>query len=161
DFALAHCNLGLVLRDQGRFTEALASVKQGHALGSKRPNWPYPSDRLMREVQRLVELDNKLGQVLRGDTPTPRGAEAIELARLCQRYKQLPAAATRFYMEAFDAQPGLADDPRSPHRYNAACAAALAGCGQGKDTTSLDEKQRAQLRQQALAWLQAERMKWS
>ena len=45
----------------------------------------------------------------------------------------LNCAAARFYEEAFAAQPKLADDLGAAHRYNAACAAALAGCGQSKD----------------------------
>src|SRR5262249_31381228 len=36
------------------------------------------------------------------------------------------------------------------------CAAALAGCGQGEDARSLEDKERARLRQQALDWLRAD-----
>ena len=60
DFAEAHCNLGLVLRRQGRFVEGLAELKRGHELGSKSPNWRYPSAQRVREIERLVELDRKL-----------------------------------------------------------------------------------------------------
>src|SRR5262249_48111777 len=42
------------------------------------------------------------------------------------------------------------------HRYNAACAAAMAGCGQGKDEPPPDEATRAKLRRQALDWLRAD-----
>ena len=42
------------------------------------------------------------------------------------------------------------------HRYDAACAAALAGCGQGKDADKLDAKECLRLRQQALDWLRAD-----
>jgi hypothetical protein len=55
-----------------------------------------------------------------------------------------------------------ATESRNPqNRYNAACAAALAGCGQGKDEPAPDEAQKAKLRGQALAWLQAELAVWS
>jgi hypothetical protein len=50
----------------------------------------------------------------------------------------------------------MGENPLSPHRYNAACAAALAGCGQGKDADKLDTKERAELRQQAIKWLQSD-----
>src|SRR5262249_3954505 len=40
--------------------------------------------------------------------------------------------------------------------YNAACAAALAGCGHGKDAENLDEREKARLRAQALGWLRAD-----
>ena len=50
----------------------------------------------------------------------------------------------------------VAEDLARGHRYNAACAAALAGCGQGQDAAGLDEKERARLRKQALDWLHAD-----
>ena len=37
-FPEAHCNLGCLLRNQGRFAEALAHLKEGHRLGSRRPS---------------------------------------------------------------------------------------------------------------------------
>ena len=57
-------------------------------------------------------------------------------------------------MEAFAAEPKAADDLKAAHRYNAACAAALASTGQGKDSAELDDTGRAELRYSALAWLQ-------
>ncbi len=45
-------------------------------------------------------------------------------------------------------------------RYNAACYAALAGCGHGKDADRLDEKERAGWRRQALDWLRADLSWW-
>src|SRR5262249_13062402 len=45
-------------------------------------------------------------------------------------------------------------------RYNAACAAALAGCGQGNDAAKLDDKERSRLRKQALEWLRADLAAW-
>jgi serine/threonine-protein kinase len=69
-----------------------------------------------------------------------------------QRY----AAAACFYAEAFTADSHLLTGRPSGHRYNAACAAALAGCGRGRDAADLDEKSRAAFRRQALDWLRAE-----
>jgi tetratricopeptide (TPR) repeat protein len=56
DFAEAHCNLGSALRQQGEFAQALAAFQRGHELGSRRPDWPYPSGDWVRECQRLLEL---------------------------------------------------------------------------------------------------------
>jgi WD40 repeat protein/tetratricopeptide (TPR) repeat protein len=67
-----------------------------------------------------------------------------------------PAAAARFYAEALAAHPKLAEDTVASVRYNAACAAALAGCGQGQDSAQLDDAERARLRRQALSWLRAD-----
>src|SRR5207249_3460740 len=70
-------------------------------------------------------------------------------------------AAARLWAEALDAEPGLADDRQAGHRYNAACAAALAGSGQGIDDPPPDEAARARLRARALGWLQADLAAWS
>src|SRR5262249_17940289 len=42
------------------------------------------------------------------------------------------------------------------HRYNAACGAALAGCGRGKDAASLTDEECARWRKQAQGWLRAD-----
>jgi serine/threonine protein kinase/Flp pilus assembly protein TadD len=155
----AHCGLGLTLQQQGRFAEALAALKRGHELGSKVPGWRFPSAQWLRQAEQLVVLDAKLPQILRGEAQPAGAAERLALAQLCEP-KKLYAAAVRFYAEVFTAQPKLADDLRSPHRYNAACAAALAGCGQGQDAAQLDDAERARLRQQALDWLRADLAAW-
>jgi serine/threonine-protein kinase len=67
----------------------------------------------------------------------------------------------RFYADAFAAEPKLADDLRSGHRYNAACAAALAAAAKGEDAAKLADQERAKLRQQALDWLQADLAAWT
>jgi hypothetical protein len=45
------------------------------------------------------------------------------------------------------------------HRYRAACAASLAGGGQGA-AADLDGQERARLREQALGWLRADLAQW-
>jgi serine/threonine-protein kinase len=111
-------------------------------------------------AEQLVALDAKLQKVLKEEAKPDGADESIELARLCQNYKKLYAAAARFYSEAFTAEPKLADNMKTQDRYNAACAAALAGCGQGEDAAKLDEKERARLRQQALDWLRGDLTAW-
>jgi serine/threonine-protein kinase len=71
-------------------------------------------------------------------------------------YKRLYAAAARFYAQAFAAELELADNLYTGDRYNAAYAAALAGCGQGEDALKLDDQERTRLRRQALDWLRAD-----
>ena len=66
------------------------------------------------------------------------------------------AAAARWYGEAFTADPRLLAGPADRHLYDAARAAALAGCGQGRDAADLDEESRAEFRRQARDWLRAE-----
>lgn len=50
----AHCNLGHALREQGRLVEALAALRRGHELGSKKADWPYPSDLWVRECEAML-----------------------------------------------------------------------------------------------------------
>jgi serine/threonine-protein kinase len=75
--------------------------------------------------------------------------ELIEPCRFCKRY----LAAAQLYAAAFAEDAKLAHDLKATHRYNAACAAALAGGGQGEDGKQLDDKQRAHWLQQAVDWL--------
>jgi tetratricopeptide (TPR) repeat protein len=161
-YAEAFCNLGKVLELKGQFTEALVFRRRGHELGSQNPRWPYRSAEWVRNCERLVELDGKLPAILSGQKQPADTAERLALARLCQLpCKQRYVAAQRFFSEAFAADQQLAEALNAHHRYNAACAAALAGCGQGKDAAGVSEKERARLRQQALDWLRADLAAWS
>jgi serine/threonine-protein kinase len=147
------------LQQQCEFREALEAFRRGHELGSKNPRWPFPSDRWVRECERLAELDGQLPGVLAGETTPASPGERVELARLCS-FRCLQRAAARFYKEAFDAEPKLANDLGGAHRYSAACAAALAGCGQGKDAADLDDAERARWRRQALEWIRLDLAWW-
>jgi serine/threonine protein kinase/Flp pilus assembly protein TadD len=151
-----YCNLGRVLLQQGQFAEALAAVKRGHELGSKNPHWPHPSAQLLRTAEQLVALEPKLPKLLKGEALPADNAERLALAQLCQEHKKLYVAATRFYTDAFAAEPKLVGNLDSQARYNAACAAALAGCGQGQDAAKLDDQERARVRRQSLTWLRAD-----
>jgi tetratricopeptide (TPR) repeat protein/serine/threonine protein kinase len=156
DYAEAHCNLGHALVQKGQFRDGAEELRRGHELGSRNPRWTYPSAQWVRNAERLAELEARLPQLLKGEKQPADAAERLTLASLCQEHKQRYAAAARWYAEAFAADPKLLADVRLGHRYNAACAAALAGCGQGQDAGGLGEKERARLRGQALEWLRAE-----
>jgi tetratricopeptide (TPR) repeat protein len=160
DYPAAHCNLGKALLRQGRFKDAANSIRRGHELGSRSPGWRYPSAQWLRQAEQLAELNDRLPAVLEGTDQPKDAAERVGFAQLCQEHRKRYAAAARFFEEAFASQPALADDPASGRRYNAACAAALAGCGQGQDAASLEDQERARLRQQALDWLHADLGAW-
>jgi serine/threonine protein kinase/Flp pilus assembly protein TadD len=154
DFAAVHWDLGQNLLNQGRFAESLAALKRAQELGSRQPGWPASRAEGVRRAKLLVELDAKLPKVLNGEIDPADVGERLALARVCQMpSRSLYVAAVRFFTDAFAAQPQLTDDLQSQHRYNAACAAALAGCGQGKDADQSDDKERRRLRHQALEWL--------
>src|SRR5262245_12864023 len=67
EYAEAHCNLGQLLRVQGRFVESLAALRRGHELGSKQREWDYPSAEWVKQAEQLAALDARLVRVLRGE----------------------------------------------------------------------------------------------
>jgi TPR repeat len=155
EFAEAHCGLGLSLRDLGLLIDSLASLRRGHELGSGRADWHHPSQQWIHEAERLVQLQDHLPHILTGKEKPASAAERVEyfrVARLTQQYRAL----VKLLEDAFIADPKL----EKPNRLNAARAAALAGCGKGKDNPPVAPKEQPALRQKALQWLQAELSDW-
>jgi tetratricopeptide (TPR) repeat protein len=160
-FAQAYCNLGLLLRQQGRFADAVIALQRGDELGRNSSSWTYRSAQWLRETQRMVELDRLLPRILSGESPPADPGDRLLLANMCRVQKRLYGAATRFYADAFAARPPLAEDLVAAHRYNAACVAALAAGGVGADAAALGDKERTDLRRQALDWLRADLKAWA
>jgi tetratricopeptide (TPR) repeat protein len=150
-------NLGAALIELGRFPEALEALRRGQQLANETGSrFRAPAERLVREAERLVELDRRLET---GKPDPAHAAEALELAEVCY-CKQRYADAVGIYRRAFDQEPTAAADVDARYRYKAACAAALAAAGRGETTESLDTSRRAELRQQALTWLRADLDAW-
>jgi Flp pilus assembly protein TadD len=145
---------------QGHFTEARETTQRWLKLLPTNDPLRKSVMHQLRECEQMLALAKKLPALLAGKVKPADAAEQVALARLCT-YKMRPAAATRFYADAFTSEPKLADDSQAGHRYNAACTAAQAGCGQGKDDPRPDDKERTRLRQQALGWLRADLALWS
>ena len=155
EYAAAHLNLGLCLREQGYYAGSLAELRISDALGSKQPGWPYSSADLIRPAEQLASIANRLPAILSGDAQPRDHSERLVIAQLAVDTKRY-AAAARLWSQAFEFDPKLAGDLQANYRYNAACVAALAGCGKGRDGSLSDEPTRAKLRKQALAWLKAD-----
>ena len=134
-------------------------VRKGHELGSRQPGWRYPSAQWVAEAERMAALAARLPALLKGEDRPRDAAERLALAQMCYDTKR-HAAAARLWAEALAADSKLGDDRQAGHRYNAACAAALAAAGQGTDDPKPDDAARAKLRGQALDWLKAERAAW-
>jgi hypothetical protein len=75
--------------------------------------------------------------------------------------REFYGAAASLWSAIFDVDPSVADDLHAGYRYDAACAAALAGCGKGRDANPPDIAARTRLRGQALNWLTADRLAWA
>jgi hypothetical protein len=116
-------------------------------------------DELKAGDPRFAALESRLAAVLKGEVPK-NNPERLALAQRAYDTGRHSAAA-RLWAEAFESDRTLADNRQAQHRYNAACAAALAGCGKTQDNPAPDEAARAKLRAQARAWLDAELPVWT
>src|SRR6202042_3080850 len=103
----------------------------------------------------VVALDARLTAIIKGDQRPKDEADRLRLAQRAYD-KALHATAARLWAEALAADPKLGDDRGAQHRYNAACAAALAAGGHREGDPKPDDVAKAKLRKQALAWLGAE-----
>jgi tetratricopeptide (TPR) repeat protein len=159
NFAEAYCDLGHTLKRQGQFVEALACLRRGHDLGSRRPHWPHPSAEWIQQAEQLVHFDSRLAQIEKGKARPTDGAECYQLGWVCQM-RQRYVAAVRYYEEAFAAQPAMKSEFSSGGHYDAACAAALAACGQGQDAGGLGGEERSRLHRRSHDWLRADLEAW-
>jgi eukaryotic-like serine/threonine-protein kinase len=161
DFPEPHCILGLALRGRGDYAEAVAELRKARDLARKsNPNFAVRMDRLLTATERQASAAARLPAVLAGKIKPGDTAETLDLAQLCYD-KGLQGASARLWAEAFQADPKLANDLGAHLRYDASCAAALAGCGQAKDEPPLDDACRTRWRRQALEWLAADLAAWS
>jgi Flp pilus assembly protein TadD len=157
----AHQNLGVALRARGEFSEASAELRKAHDLARKsNPRLAEEVERELIATEREAWLVAKVPDILARRLNPRDGAETLCFAQLCYD-KKLHGASARLWSEAFRAEPKLADDMKAGNRYNAACAAALAGSAQGQDKPPLDEATKARWRKQALDWLKADLAAWS
>jgi serine/threonine-protein kinase len=104
---------------------------------------------LRRDAESLI-LPN-LSAFLDGKYEPQDNDERLAFLGACQ-FRNRTRAMARLYADAFAAdaaEASLADDLSAGHRYNAARAAALAGCGHGADATSLGDEEKARWRDQA------------
>jgi serine/threonine-protein kinase len=108
---------------------------------------------LRREAEAMV-LPN-LSAYLDGKQQPQDNDVRLALLGACQ-FTNRTRAMANLYAAAFGAAPSLADDLGAGHRFNAARAAAQAGCGQGSDATGLDDDESARWRVQARQWLRAD-----
>jgi hypothetical protein len=104
-----------------------------------------------------MDTQGKLEALLAGKAAPADAALGLQVAVLAQKpFNQRYRTAARLYRDALARQPRFV----ARHRYNAACAAVQAGCGQGKEVASLDEMERLRWRRQALTWLRADLCAW-
>jgi Flp pilus assembly protein TadD len=161
-----HFFLASALGDAGNLQESLEEYRKAEQLALKRGRVAdLPPEICAVQVhgaERLVEIQNRFPAILEGKEKPANDAERLELAAFCRRpFMQLYAASFRFHAEAFANDPKLAADVNRYNRESAACSAALAGCGKGRDAGKLTDMERARMRKQALEWLRADLTDWT
>jgi serine/threonine-protein kinase len=148
--AMAQHRLGRV--DEAR-TALGAAILSSDWHGSKADNreaWIYHI--LRREAETMIVPN--LPAFLEGTYQPQDNTERLTLLGACQ-FNDRRAAEAGLYAAAFAVDSGLAESQQGC-RYNAACAAGVAGCGRGADGSKLSDEQRARWREQALIWLRDE-----
>ena len=153
--ASAHDRLGFVLRDRGTGGRG-GLFPQGHRTRTQDARLHNN----LAEAERMAAMQDKLPALQKGEFKPRTSDELHAMAGLC-KIKKLFLASARMYAAAFADDPKLAEDLKTRNRYDAACWAALAAAGQGKDDPPPDETKKAELRRQALAWLRADLDLWT
>ncbi|HVS34443.1 MAG TPA: protein kinase [Gemmataceae bacterium] len=144
----AYFHLGWALIQHGQFQEALDAFQEAKSLPAP-PERQFTSwDAVIKQADRLRLLGDELDAIAEGRKQPADAQEGVEFAEVCL-YKRRPAAAARLFRVAFAAEPKLAEQ----YRFEAERAAALAGAGEGEDSTSVNAEQRTGWRTQAREWL--------
>jgi tetratricopeptide (TPR) repeat protein/tRNA A-37 threonylcarbamoyl transferase component Bud32 len=156
-FRPARGNLSRALLAKGDLAKAIEVLERPGDRGpgpfdERRGPGPEPA---LREAKRLAALDARMPALLAGTDQPATGDERAGFAKLCAA-RQLYAAAAALWNESFTTASERAAPPRAADHFAAACAAALAGCGQGNDAPTSEPAARDRLRQQALVWLRAD-----
>jgi serine/threonine-protein kinase len=161
----AQTDLGATLVRQNRFPEAEAACRKAIAL---KPDHARAYNNLgpaLLEQKKFREAEEVYRKAL---TLQPNYASAyFNLGNALADQGKL-AAAVAAYHKAFTLQPALvavngnlgAGEIPSGVRSKAAGIATMAGCGQGTDAGTLDDRERVRLRRQALTWLSDELAVW-
>jgi hypothetical protein len=127
----------------------LTAIRDASALAK------LPAD----EQKAFAQLWTDVAELSRKADESADNAERLAFA-LSAYQRKLFATATGQWAKALANDPKLGDGRKEQHRYNAACAAALAAAGLAQDEPLPDDAARAKLRAQALDWLTAELKVW-
>ena len=139
-------NLRRAASGLGLAEESNQALRELHALRSSDPE--------------TVALNARLAAVLKGLDKPKDNADRLVLAYQAAA-NLMYAASSRLFAEAFAIDPKVAANLPGASRYNAACSAARAGRGEGKDDPMPDAAARAKFRRQGLEWLKADLSAWS
>src|SRR5262249_23867852 len=145
-------------KTQARKTLALAILAYDWSAASADSRDHWIRHVLRREAEGLI-LPN-LPAFLEGKYQPQDNDERLALLGVCQ-FTNRPVSLARLYTGVFAAHPLLAQDVRMGHRFNAVCAAALAGWGCTEEGAALGQEEQARWRRQAHAWMKRDLAAWA
>lgn len=96
DYPEAHCNIGLALVELGAVEEGLAHLERGHELGSRNPDWAYPSLEWVKEAQRTLETLREFESASTTDPAKLDLGRLLEWLRVARRTKKVDAETRIF-----------------------------------------------------------------
>ncbi len=155
------CQLANALRRAGLFHESLVEYQRAKDL-AKDPLWRNRVTRALQQAESLVAYDKALPAILKDNSAPPPARHCLRYAQVCYN-KQLYGSSARLFETALTGKAGelnLDEKASALQWFNAACAAAKAGCGHGADAAQYDERQRTEWREQSLRWLQMSLAYW-
>jgi serine/threonine-protein kinase len=138
----------IVVMDQGADSiRALRGIRE--AAGGDRAliDW---IDRAISLIERITALGLGLPKIIHSASRSD-----ASYADACA-HRWFFAASAALWSAAFAVEPTLVENLDGKYRYNAACAAAMASSGEGKDEPHPDDAAKSRFRQQALEWLKAD-----
>jgi Flp pilus assembly protein TadD len=160
DYLRAQRSLLSSLLSLGRFAEAGRVAREVLSTMGLDDQTRESVKRQLEIAEKLLALGPNSSAIDPGIKQSADVATQCAIAEWYYRYRKCPAASAQSYELLFAAKPALAGDLRSRQRFYAACAAAQAGCGVGRDIDKLDTKERQSLRRKALERLSSELVDW-
>jgi Tfp pilus assembly protein PilF len=156
DAVTIYIDIGFVCEKRGDLAGAEEWYRKGVAMAPTNGSYREILDSVVRKRSMLAMLA-RLDEVAAGRAKAATPAEAIELASLAaQPPRRRFGLAVRLYAWAFAADPALADDLGSAHRYYAATFAVQAAAGKDKDLPKVETAEWSRLTGLALKWLRAD-----
>jgi hypothetical protein len=161
----------MALHHKGQADQALKMMAEGILTWDWRRDEFYNETWIAHVLRREAEslILPSLPAFLEGNYQ-PRGQdERLAMLGAC-RASDRRAAQAGLYAAAFAHDPHLAEELPDPSRslfllmtprHEAACAAAVAGCGGGADGPGLSDDERAHWRRQAREWLRLDLAAWA
>lgn len=146
--------LGDALQNAGQYSPAVFVFQRALLNSTVDPDAIAKFQKRITDCELLYRKDAQLAALQRGVLKITDLPHALIMARFCQG-KNLPLQAARFYEEAFEGDPKLANTVTGQNRLSAAKAALAAALGKN-DAKKINDDDRSVWHRKAVDWMRAE-----